>query len=188
VEAITQRTADSQWTLVDVQELYASTEARVSAVIKQEEDLAMRAHQVNHRAREVEELEGLLQEREGQLQEQEGQLQEREELDDITLHRELEVRSTRETSLNRREVDLEQERKALEDARAQILAHKLDADSRGTGLRDQQARLAARERQLVEHEVQELIVAQKGLEDLQASRAGGVFPLLDSTRRKISQL
>jgi hypothetical protein len=48
--------------------------------------------------------------------------------------------------------------------------------------------LAARERQLVEHEVQELIVAQKGLEDLQASRVGGVFPLLDSAERKISQL
>jgi predicted nucleic acid-binding Zn-ribbon protein len=71
---------------------------------------------------EVEELEGQLQEGEGQLQEWEGQLQEREELDDITLHRELEVLSTRETSLKRCEAELEQERKALEDARAQILA------------------------------------------------------------------
>jgi hypothetical protein len=54
-----------------------------------------------------------------QLQEWEGQLQEWEELDDITLHCELEVLSTRETSLERCEADLERERKALEDARAQ---------------------------------------------------------------------
>jgi hypothetical protein len=109
--------------------LYASAEARVSTVIKQEEDLALHACQVNQRAREVEELEGLL--------------QEREELDDITIHRELEVLSTRKTSLNRREADLEREQKALEDACAQILACELDADSRETGLRDQEARLAA---------------------------------------------
>jgi hypothetical protein len=127
VEPITQRDADSQRALVEAQELYASAEARVSTVIKQEEDLAMHACQVNQWAREVEELEGLL--------------QEREELDDITIH--LEVLSTRKTSLNRREADLERERKALEDARAQILACELDADSRETGLRDQEARLAA---------------------------------------------
>jgi hypothetical protein len=96
----------------------------------------------------------------------------REELDDITLRRELEVLSTRDTSLKHREAKLERERKALEDARAQILARELDADSRETGLRDQEARLAARERQLAERQMQEQAVAQKGLEDLQASRAG----------------
>jgi hypothetical protein len=72
----------------------------------------------------------------------EGLLQEREELDDITLRRELEALSTREANLNRREADLEQEQIALEDARAQILARDLDADARETGLRDQEARLA----------------------------------------------
>jgi VIT1/CCC1 family predicted Fe2+/Mn2+ transporter len=113
---------------------------------------------------EVEELEGL-------LQEQEGQLQEQEELDDITLRRELEVQSTHETSLDHREADLEREQKALEDACAQILDHELNTDSRETGLRDQEARLVARERQLVERQMQELAIAQKGLEDLQASRA-----------------
>jgi hypothetical protein len=50
-----------------------------------------------------------LQELEGQLQEREGHLHEREELDDITLRRELEVLSTRETSLERREAELERE-------------------------------------------------------------------------------
>jgi hypothetical protein len=40
-------------------------------------------------------------------------------------------------------------------------------DARDTRLRDQEIRLAARERQ-----IQELVVAQKGLEDLWASRAG----------------
>jgi hypothetical protein len=69
------------------------------------------ARQVNQRARDVEELEGQLLEREGRLLEQ-------EELDDITLYRELEVLSTHESTLERREADLDQERKALEDVRA----------------------------------------------------------------------
>jgi hypothetical protein len=67
VEAITQHDADSRGALADAQELYTSVEARASAIIKQEEDLAVRARQVNQRVWEVEELEGLLQEREGQL-------------------------------------------------------------------------------------------------------------------------
>jgi hypothetical protein len=71
VEAIAQRDADSRRVLADVQELYASVEARASVVTKQEENLAVRARQVNQREREVEKLEGLL--------------QEQEELDDITL-------------------------------------------------------------------------------------------------------
>jgi hypothetical protein len=61
VEAITQRATDSQRALADAQELYALAEARANAVIKQEEDLTVRAHQVNQWAWEVEEL---LQERE----------------------------------------------------------------------------------------------------------------------------
>jgi hypothetical protein len=80
----------------------------------------------------------------------EGLLHEREELDDITLRRELKAPSTRKTSLDRRVADLEREQKALEDARAQILARELNANARDTGLRDQEARLAARERQLAE--------------------------------------
>jgi hypothetical protein len=66
--------------------LYASTEARASAVTKQKEDLAMCARQVNQWEWEVEKLQGLL--------------QEREELDDITLRRELEALSTHETFLD----------------------------------------------------------------------------------------
>jgi hypothetical protein len=46
------------------------------------------------------------------------------------------------------------------------MAHELDVDRRETGLRDQEARLAAREWQQVEHQMQELAVTQKGLEDL----------------------
>jgi hypothetical protein len=155
VEAIAHRDTDSQRALADARELYALAEARASAVTKQEEDLAVRACQVNQREREVEKLEGLL--------------QEWEELDDVTLRRELGALSTRETSLDRRESDLEREQKALVDARAQILSRKLNADARDTGLRDQEARLAALERQLAERQLQELVVAQKGLEDLRAS-------------------
>jgi hypothetical protein len=93
-------------------------------------------------------------------------------LDDITLRRELEALGTRESSLDRREAELDRERKGLEDTRAQILVRELDAETREAGLRDQEARLAARERQLAERQMQELTVARKGLEDLQASRAG----------------
>jgi predicted nucleic acid-binding Zn-ribbon protein len=60
VEAIAQRDTDSRRALVDAQELYASAEARASAITKQEEDLAVRARQVNQQEREVEKLEGLL--------------------------------------------------------------------------------------------------------------------------------
>jgi hypothetical protein len=65
VDVIAQRDDDSQQALADAQELYASAEARTSAVIKEEKDLAVHAHQVNQRARKVEELEGLFQERDG---------------------------------------------------------------------------------------------------------------------------
>jgi hypothetical protein len=57
----------------------------------------------------------------------------------------------------------------LEDVRAQVLACELDVDARDTGLRDQEAQLVARERQLLERQMQELVIAQKGLEDLWAS-------------------
>jgi hypothetical protein len=74
--------------------------------------------------------------REGEVEKLEGLLQEREELDDITLRRELEALSTRETSLDHREADLEREKKDLVDAHAQMLTHELDADAQDTGLRD----------------------------------------------------
>jgi hypothetical protein len=86
-EAIELRDADSRRALADAQELYASAEARAAVVIKQEEDLAARTRQVNQRAREVEELE--------------RQLLEREELDEITLRRELEALGTLESGLDR---------------------------------------------------------------------------------------
>jgi hypothetical protein len=59
-----------------------------------------------------------VEELEGQLLEREGWLLEREELDDITLHRELEVLSIRKSTLKCCEADLDRERKALEDVRA----------------------------------------------------------------------
>jgi hypothetical protein len=47
VEAIAQRDADSRWALADAWELYASVEARASAITKQEEELTVCARQVN---------------------------------------------------------------------------------------------------------------------------------------------
>jgi hypothetical protein len=102
-EAIELRDANSRRALADVQELYAFAEAWANVVIKQEEDLAACTRQVNQRAREVEELE--------------RQLLEREELDDITLRRELEALSTHESSLDRRQAELDREREGLEDTR-----------------------------------------------------------------------
>jgi hypothetical protein len=93
-------------------------------------------HTPGQPAREVEELERWL--------------LEREELDGIMLCRELEALGTRESGLERREAEHDREREALKDAHVQILAHELDADAREAGLRDQEARLAARERQLAE--------------------------------------
>jgi hypothetical protein len=106
------------------------------------------------------------------VEELERQLLEREELDEITLRRKLKALGTHESCLDRREAELDREREGLKDARVQILAHELDADAREAGLRDQEARLAGQERQLAERQMQELAVAWKGLEDLQASRAG----------------
>jgi hypothetical protein len=107
-----------------------------------------------------------------EVEELERQLLEREELDGITLRRELEALGTRKSGLDRREAELDREREGLKDARVQILAHELDADAREAGLKDQEVRLVARERQLAERQMQELVVIRKGLEDLQASRAG----------------
>jgi hypothetical protein len=153
-EAIELRDADSRRALADAQELYASAEARATVVIKQEEDLVMCTRQVDQRAQEVEELE--------------RQLLEREELGEIALRRELEALGTRESDLDRREAKLDREREGLKDTRVQILARELDADAREAGLRDQEARLAAAGGAADE----ELAVARKGLEDLQASHAG----------------
>jgi hypothetical protein len=106
------------------------------------------------------------------VEELERRLLEREELDGITLRRELEALGTRESGLDRREAELDREREGLKDARVQILARELDADAREAGLKDQEARLAAREWQLAERQMQELAIARKGLEDLLVSRAG----------------
>jgi hypothetical protein len=70
------------------------------------------------------------------VEELERQLLEWEELDDITLHHELEVLSSHESTLDRHDADLDREWKALEDIRAQVLARELDADSREANLRD----------------------------------------------------
>jgi tRNA U34 5-carboxymethylaminomethyl modifying GTPase MnmE/TrmE len=137
VEAITSHDANSKWALATVLEQYVSAEARASAIIKQEEDLTVRACQVNQRAQDVEELER-------QLLEWEGQELEQEELDYITLRRELEVLSTHESTLERHEANLDQEQNTLEDAHAQVLARVLNANSWEVSLRDQEARLVAR--------------------------------------------
>jgi hypothetical protein len=94
-----------------------------------------------------------VEELEEQLLEREERLLEREELDNITLCRELEVLSTRKSTIECREANLEPERKALEDAHAQVLGRKLDADSQEAGMRDQEAKLAAREWQLAERQM-----------------------------------
>jgi hypothetical protein len=70
------------------------------------------------------------------VEELERRLLEREELDEITLHCELEALGTRKSGLDRREAELDREREGLKDARVQILARELDADAREASLRD----------------------------------------------------
>jgi hypothetical protein len=102
-EAIELRDADSRHALTNAQELYAFAKARAAVIIKQEEDLATCTCQVNQRVREVEELE--------------RRLLEREELDGITLRRELKALVTHESGLDRREAELDRECEGLKDAR-----------------------------------------------------------------------
>jgi hypothetical protein len=64
------------------------------------------------------------------------------------------------------------ERATLEDARVKVFSHKLAADIRETNLKTQAAKLEEREKRLAEQQIWELVVAQKRLEDLQASHAG----------------
>jgi predicted transcriptional regulator len=104
------------------------------------------------------------------VEELEVKLLEREELDVLTLNRELDGLATRESTPDHRKATLEMERMALEDARLNVLTRELAVEAREAGLRFQEAGLAVRERQLVERLMQELTIAQKRLEDLQASR------------------
>jgi hypothetical protein len=119
--AINQHDVDSHRALVDAHELYTSADAQANTVIKQEEDLAMRVCAVNERAQAVEELE--------------VKLLEREELDDLTLNRELDGLATCESTLDHHEAALEMDRKALEDAHLNVLARELATEAREAGLR-----------------------------------------------------
>jgi hypothetical protein len=145
--------------LSDAKELYASTEAWANTTIKQEEELAMRICTVAEWQRAVEELEQRLLEREG--------------LDDIKLGHELEALTTRESNLDDREATLDAEQKALEDARLTVKAKELATDVKEADLDTRVVKLANREKRLVERHTQEMAAAQKRLEELQASQAGG---------------
>jgi hypothetical protein len=127
--AFNQHDANSQRALVDAQELYASAEAQANIFIRQEEDLTVCVRVVN---------------------EQEVKLLEQEELDHLTLNRELDGLATHESTLDRPEATLEMERKALEDARLNVLARELATEAREADLRVQEVGLAVQEWQLAE--------------------------------------
>jgi hypothetical protein len=79
--------------------------------------------------------------------------------------------ATRESSLDRREAALETEQKILEDAHITVLSRELATVIKETNLKTQAVELEEREKRLADRQMRELAVAQKRLDDLQASRA-----------------
>jgi hypothetical protein len=55
--AINNRDRDSQKTLAEAKELYASAEARANGTIKQAEELVVRVHAIKERGKAVDEME-----------------------------------------------------------------------------------------------------------------------------------
>jgi hypothetical protein len=113
-----------------------------------------------------------VEEHERAVDELEQKLQEREALDDLKLERELTSLATRELSLESHEAALATEQRDFEDTRASVLAHELAANTREGALETRAMKVADKERLLVEQQMQELGVAQKWLEDLQAIHVG----------------
>jgi hypothetical protein len=77
-----------------------------------------------------------------------------------------------ESSLESHEAALTAKQKDFKDVRASVLALELAVDIKGNALDTKVVEVADRERQLAEQQMQELVVAQKRLEDLQAVSVG----------------
>jgi hypothetical protein len=110
------------------------------------------------------------------VDELEHKLQEWEALDDLRLEHELTGLATEESSLERREAALS------------VLAHELAADTREWALETRAVEVADRERLLAEQQMQELVAAQKQLEDLQAVCVGEAEKVWDSLGQAESAL
>jgi hypothetical protein len=134
--AINSRDCNSQQTLAEAKELYASADAQTNGTIKQVEELGVPVRAVEERERAVDELE--------------QKLQEREALDDLRLERELAGLEMRESSLENHEAALAAEQRDFEDTRASVLACELAADIREGALETRAAEVADRERRLAE--------------------------------------
>jgi hypothetical protein len=118
--AINNHDRDSQKTLAEAKELYASTEAQANDTIKQAEELVIHIHAVEERERAVDELEQKLQEREAQ--------------DDLMLERELTGLAKHESGLESCEATLAAEQRDFKDTHASVLAHELAANVREDAL------------------------------------------------------
>jgi hypothetical protein len=132
--AINNRDCDSQKTLAEAKELYASVEARANGTIKQADELIVRVHATEEQEQAVDELE--------------QKLQEREAPDDLRLEHELASLATHESSLESREAALAAEQKDFEDVRASVLARELAANVRENALDTKATEVADRERRL----------------------------------------
>jgi hypothetical protein len=144
--------------LADVKELYALAEARANSTINQAKELAVLVHVIEEQGQVMDELE--------------QKLQEWEALDDLRLERELAGLAMHESSLERREAALTAKQRDFEDTRASVLAHELAADTKECALETRAVEVVDRERLRAEQQMQELVTAQKWLEDLQAVRVG----------------
>jgi hypothetical protein len=150
--AINSRDHDSQWMLGEAKELYTSAEAQANDTIKQAEELVVRVRAVEEREQAVDELE--------------QKLKEREALDDLRLEHELTGLVTCESSLKIHEATLAALQRDFEDTHASVLACELAADTRECALKTRAVEVADRERLLAEQQMEELVAAQKWLEDL----------------------
>jgi hypothetical protein len=113
-----------------------------------------------------------VEEREQAVDALEQKLQEWEALDDLRIERELAGLVTRESSLERRVDTLVAEQRDFDDTRALVLAHELAADTRECTLETRAMEVVDWERLLAEQQMQELVAAQKWMEDLQAVHVG----------------
>jgi hypothetical protein len=93
-------------------------------------------------------------------------------LDDLRLEHELVGLVTHESSLESHEATLAAKQKDFVDARASILARKLATNVKESALDTRAAEVVDREKRLAKHQMRELVVAQKRLEDLQAIHVG----------------
>jgi hypothetical protein len=139
-------------------DLYADTEARANATIKQHEDL-------NGQMISLAQQERMVAAREQELWEKEEEVTDMLECGRSDL-------SSREADLDTHETALAADRKSLGDLSADVLARELSTKLKVSQLAFREKELADKEKRLAETQPQELVATHKSLEELQTAQAG----------------